>query len=937
MPDAFDQAEAGELDAFDRAAAQGDVFDLAAGDVAAPVDDLPPGEHVGKWVGRYLADPNNSPSARALDSLGFDATQRQWIKDDPADWLAGDITAEDVAAKAVPAAALAAGLATGGAGPAAALALGVGGGGAARAGAAWLRGQDVSDAVLDPKAVAWDVGLSGIPLALQGAKAGGTALWNAAPSSVREPLVRGATRVADSTLGLVEGGLNRAANWAARRGPRYGEQIIDDTPLTIDDIMARRPVDEGFDYDALQTERPPGLPQAGRPQGRAIREMLWEGPVRALKNAEDPIRRMAGEMIERRNNIARSLKSHLTRRAGESLATIDPTDSAAVYDELNGVNRIQGPARPGELSQGEMAARFAQVVDNPTAAQQQAMPLRDLLNDVNRTRREAGVWDNLGMDTRAEARALELGDQGYQFEGLGGVDHNGRLQGPYYAPAQTTTDFVPWRTIPGPDRGELSSFQRIADNNPSLSIAAAERRMGGLSQSTQVGHARTGGEMENVNKSLHEIMPTYLDNEAERIANASVFGGHPTKMTIETSRGGAREFLSGPKARSIYDHMVATGDDEGARLFLNALAEAQLPPGEYGGNVAKGFARAASDIALSRAWLAQVGQLPTGAAMAGGTRQALRGLDMVNRHPVLREVFASGPQHASFTDYVSLDRAGTAAEAAGSPMALMHGAENVLRGPASYAAVPMVDDVAHEALDAVRNGRPFSAALEKQASEMGTTAQALAEEMLRDGMLSKGTWLNSVQSLTNRWQHVAGPGELPAMASHPVGRLALQYKTFGIKQSQLIKDDIIDPIFSGDASLRALGLKRAARLGVSGGLAGAGSSVAKALAMGKLPTGANILRNAFTSPTGIGGDAALLAGTALTSDKHKAERLAGQVKEIPAVGVFLDPMLDVLGARNDPGNAILGATKLAGAYDSRIPLYATPLVNMTREFLAPSK
>ena len=40
----------------------------------------------GKFVGRTLADPNNSPQARARP-LGFDATTRRQIQEDPVDAL----------------------------------------------------------------------------------------------------------------------------------------------------------------------------------------------------------------------------------------------------------------------------------------------------------------------------------------------------------------------------------------------------------------------------------------------------------------------------------------------------------------------------------------------------------------------------------------------------------------------------------------------------------------------------------------------------------------------------------------------------------------------------------------------------------------------------------------------------------------------------------
>jgi hypothetical protein len=58
------------------------------------------------------------------------------------------------------------------------------------------------------------------------------------------------------------------------------------------------------------------------------------------------------------------------------------------------------------------------------------------------------------------------------------------------------------------------------------------------------------------------------------------------------------------------------------------------------------------------------------------------------------------------------------------------------------------------------------------------------------------------------------------------------------------------------------------------------------------------------------------------------------VPEIPSVGIITDTYTDLLGAANDPGGAVEAAARLGGIYDTRIPLYATPAINVTREFFS---
>ena len=916
---AFDRIRAekngGQLSAFDRIRA-----------MKAPGSLL--GDTAGDALSKPAADAFDNPGAR--NWFGHLADEAGVQKGIPSLWTPEDT--DNLATYGPPAAALATGLALPAMGAVGVLATGLGLGAAARGGTAAIRGDDVSDAVLDPQSIGIDAALSGIPLAWQGAKAAGRGIRAITPDAIAQPVGSAARYVGNKAGGLASRAIDKVSDWAARRGPRYGEQLMDDSPLDIQDILNRPKIE--YDEASLVSQRAEGYP-ASPPSTSAqnVRESLWDGSIRAMRKSDDPIERMVADKLERQNNVFKSAKNFYGQRGDDALEGFQPgRESAAVYDELTGQNLTH---RAGAPSQGELAAQFSARLKNPSAAAVQSRPLRDLFNEVDEGRRSAGVYDDLGYGQDARERAFELGDRGVKYQFLGGEDTGG----PYYAEAQRASNYAPRRAVTDPKLEGLSGIERMLAKDPKLTVGQAERRLGGLAESSAVGHARTGNDMDPVNKALHETVPGYLHQEAKRIGSAAAFSGAPVKITMPVSRGGARDFVVPGEARTLYEHMRNTGNNAGANRFLTALADYHVPQTEVGGDFARTLARKTSDVALSKAWMTQGGQAATGMVMAGGPKMALRGNAMVKRNPVLKELFAAGPQNADLTEYTTLGRMGAGDSTVGgwvTPLGMMKKAENFLRGPASYAAVPAIDDVAHEALQVTQAGGTFSGALTKRAAEMGTTPQALADE-LAQGQLSKGTWLNSIQTLANRWQHVAGAGELPALAKHPLGALALQYKTFGIKQTQLMMDDVIRPLLDGykaqDQSLIDLGWQRMRGMALYGGAANAATSVAKSATTGRLPAWQTVARSSLTGTTGTAGDAAYLAATPVLGQKY-GDDPAEQFKEIPALGVIMDAGVDALGTMHDPARGIQGAVRLGGLYDSRIPMYGAPVASWMTELLS---
>ncbi len=85
--------------------------------------------------------------------------------------------------------------------------------------------------------------------------------------------------------------------------------------------------------------------------------------------------------------------------------------------------------------------------------------------------------------------------------------------------------------------------------------------------------------------------------------------------------------------------------------------------------------------------------------------------------------------------------------------------ENGLRGPGSYAAVAMVDDVAQEAAAVKAADGTFSKALTRRAAEASTTPDALADEIIRNGKLPQRTWLGVQRRCSSNptsWMRTSG-------------------------------------------------------------------------------------------------------------------------------------------------------------------------------------
>lgn len=775
-----------------------------------------------------------------------------------------------------------------GAGLAAREALSLGTGAAARAASAYGRGDDVTGAVLSPSGVAIDATMAALPEIWQGTKYVGRQFL---PSAVQADLRAAGSAISNTAGNVVRGVANRVAS----RYPGFGEKLVDDTGVTLPDLFDRPPLPEP-DYASLAGKMEPGIPApTGRTGLQAANEAVWNGSIRALRQSDNPLAQTAGDMIDRANNIQRSITNSVRPKLQGALDAIPPEASANVV--------------------GALETGIGTNVDEGTA--ELARPLRSILRDINDMRQGQGVWDEVN-----KTRALELLDQGIPVQTIG--------ESHQFAPAQTTQFFFPHRPVPNPQTAELTGLERIIANNPELSVAQAERRLGGLMSSGAIGHTRTAEEAA-YSTSVHDVLPGYLDDEAKRIANAAVFGGKPTKVRIEVGGGGGRDIVVGDKGAAIYRHLFATGQYDEARQFLAGLEARYSPASSAGMGWARGLSRATSDMALSHSWATQIGQSGTGMALAGGPQQAARGLAMVDANPVLRDIFAAGPQSNQITDYIAMGRGGEEVGAA-TPMQAMHGIENWLRGPASYAAVPMIYDTAHEAKALVDAGQPFTGAVVKKAAEMGTTPQFLADELAKNGTLSTGTWLNSIQSLANRWQHTAGPGDLPNFLRTPAGALLGQYKTFGIKQSQLMMDDVIKPMFDSDPTLRALGLKRAALMLTTNTPLNAANIAVRSVVSGRAPTARALLRGAITGPTGIAGDAAYALGSSV-APKYGDDPMS-QFSEIPSVAIPLGAVHDVMGSYYQPGRGAAGALRLAGAIDPRIPMYGAAPLGLARELMS---
>lgn len=769
-----------------------------------------------------------------------------------------------------------------GAGLAAREALGLGTGAASRAAIAHARGQDVQDAVLSPGNIALDAGMSAIPELWQGAKA----IGNALPSAMQAPFRAAGSAVADRA--------GQGAAWLrdaiASRSPRYGAQLVDESAgLHPADLFDRPPIPEP-DYAALAKKPTPGLPA---PQGRtglqAVKETLWQGETRDLLSSSNPVAQSAGMMIRRANQLDKSVRNMVGAQLDPALAAIAPEASADVARALDTGIGTNVPRETADL----------------------ARPLRQVERTMDDLRQGQGVWDQV-----PEERALDLMDTGLPAQKIGA--------GRFYSPAQTTDFYFPHQSVPAADTGrELSSIEQILADHPELTARQAMRRMGGMASGRTVGNARAG-DMQDFSLSVHDVLPSYVNTEASRIANASVFGGKPVNLTLQTSQG-IRDVAVGEKAAALYEHLVNTGAHDEARRFGSALVERYAPTTNYGGPIARSAARVTSNMALSHAALTQVGQAHTALVFAGGPTQVARGASFVDNNPLLKRLFEAGPQSADYTDYLSLGRGGPEAPSTiPTPMQAIHGIENWLRGPASYASVAAIDDVSQAAKAARDAGQPFTAGLVKRAAEMGTTPDFLADDLAHNGTLSTGTWLNSIQNLVDRWQHTTGAGELPAFLRSPSGALLGQYKSFGVKQSQLIMDDVLKPIFSGDATLRSLGLQRARDLALYGSTSNALNATLRSLGGGRGPTLKAMLQGAVTGPTGLAGDVAYGAADSMTP-KYGDDPLT-RLAEIPALNVPIQAGQDLLGGAYQPGKAAAGVLKLAGAVDPRIPMYgAAPL------------
>lgn len=916
----------GQMSAFDRIRA-------AKAESPAPAA---PGEDIGRLAGSILARAPrhafDNPAARAWyaeqeANAGITPEAKAAWEADPKFWTPEDT--DNAITYGVPAAALATGMALPAMGAWGTLATGIGTGAVARGVTAKLRGQDVTEAVTDPTSIGLDAALSGIPLMAQGTKY----VWRNLPETVTAPVGSAARYVGGKAADTAMGAVSKAANWIAKRKPGYGETLLEDRPVTMDDIFGGQRPDLRPD---LATEPIEGL--ANRHGGRTITDQVTEklsGNVRLLRNlGRDDL----ADQIELANNMERRLSNHfgpLTDRAIEPLATGPAADAATTPLSARVVDVVEGGHPLTGSGQGAQAARFADMLRRPDIydpeLQRLAEGIRDPMAQLGEAGTKAGVYDQLkGAGTRA--RVMELHDQGVDVVPIGGTDDSPAR---WFAERQLVQDgrYYPHQPVPdplAPGISEETAIERIAAQGENLSHRAAMRRLTGLRTSGSSGFARLAEEGAPYNKYAPEVLPAHVRADIPRIANATAFGGKPVDIKVALPGRGTVELTVGEKAAAQLSDLYNRKDWRTYDAYARALVERYAPPTASDGLLSMA-ASATSRMALPRAFLTQVGQMPTGAIMHGGVTGMARGIADVEANPVLRDIFRIGAQSHEFTDYAARALGETAER--GAPF--MKPTENFLRGPSSYVAVPMIKDTAKEAAAMLQANEPFSGALMKKCAEMGTTPEALGTEYLgTEGMLSHATWLDTIQHLTNRWQHVQGAGEVPDWARTQAGAAAAQFKLFGLKQSQLMYDDVIKPIVdgirNGDKSLRDLGLARLARTAYLGAPANATAAGLRAVASGRLPTVASAIRSAVTGPTGMAGD--LGYGFADRASGHKyGDNEFRNFKEIPALSVWLDTLGDVSGIAQDPAAGFNAAARLGGIYDSRIPLYVTPAVNVARQ------
>ncbi len=921
----------GELSVYDRLRAQ-----------AAPVDDATAGQRIGSAVGELLAGKTafDTPAARAwteqqMTEGGLTPEFRAKWEADPTFWTPEDT--DNAITYGVPAAALATGVALPAMGAWGTLGSGLLLGGAARGTTAALRGQDVPEAVFDPKSIGMDAAFSGVPLALQGAKAGGQALWNATPSSIREPIGKAASSAASYVGGKASDAVTSLLRRYARNTPGVGEQLIEDRPVNIEDIFTGRRPEMRPD---LVTERIEGIPSTG---ARTRMDSLIDktaGEVRLLRSLGYD--NLADE-IELANNTERRLTNYFGPMTDESVLPLvsgPAADASTVPLSTRVVDVVEGAHPITGEGQGAQAARFADMLRRPDVydpeIQRLADPMRREMADLAEAGTRANVFDELkGKGSRA--RAMELHDQGVTTVPIGGTPDDPAR---WFAERQLVQDgrYYPHQPVPdplAPDISEATGIERIMTANPELSYRQAQRQLGALRAGAATGKARLAEEGVEYNKYAPEVIPAHVRADATRIANAYAFGGKPAKIKVSVGNGG-QEIIVGERAAANLADLANRGEWRAFNAYEKALAGRHMQPPKDAdlSAILSGTAR----MALPRAFLTQIGQMPTGAIMHGGIKGMARGFAEVEANPALRDIFRVGAQSHEFTDYAARAVGENAVESAAP---FMKPAENALRGPASYVAVPMIKDTAQEAAAMISANQPFSRALVKRAAEMGTTPEALGAEYLStDGVLSHATWLDTIQRLTNRWQHTQGVGEIPSWARTQAGAAAAHFKMFGLKQSQLMYDDVIQPIIegirTGDKSLRDLGLARLARTAYMGVPANMGAAGLRTLASGRMPTWATAIRSGLTGPTGIVGDVGYATADTLAGHRYGDDEFRN-VREIPGLSVPIDTTRDLLAAFSNPGGAAEAAARLGGLYDSRIPLYATPVVNVAREFLAPPK
>jgi hypothetical protein len=203
---------------------------------------------------------------------------------------------------------------------------------------------------------------------------------------------------------------------------------------------------------------------------------------------------------------------------------------------------------------------------------------------------------------------------------------------------------------------------------------------------------------------------------------------------------------------------------------------------------------------------------------------------------------------------------------------------------------------------AALTGRDFATDMARKAASGGAGARRALEKMrldadaivARGGKLTPQEEIAAARNIVERTQFRVDPQDLPEWASHPLGKVAMQFKTFSLNQTAFVKRELIDEARKGN-------VLPLVRFAVLAPLAQAAATETRNVLQGRPPEEdpeMRLLQYAL-GPLGVGGD---IARTffGINSKYVPPQRRASQL-----VGSMLGP---TVGTATELGAAAMGAT-----------------------------